>query len=150
DFGRSNLYRNNGDGSFTAISAEAHVNDVGAGMSACWMDFDNDGRQDIYVSNMWSAAGSRVTSQKFFQARETQEIRENYSRHMRGNWLYRNLGNGKFENASLAAGAPRMGRWAWGSDSWDFDHDGYADLYVANGYISGTDRRDVSSFFWRQ
>ena len=149
DFGRSNLYRNNGDGTFTVISAEAQVDDVGAGMSACWLDFDNDGRQDIYVSNMWSAAGSRVTSQKFFQAGETQEIRENYSRHMRGNWLYRNLGNGKFENASLPAGV-RMGRWAWGSDSWDFDHDGYADLYVANGYISGTDTRDVSSFFWRQ
>jgi len=149
DFGRSNLYRNNGDGTFTAISAEAHVNDVGAGMSACWLDFDNDGQQDIYVSNMWSAAGSRVTSQKSFQPTEPQEIRENYSRHMRGNWLYRNLGNGKFENASLAAGV-RMGRWAWGADSWDFDHDGYADLYVANGYISGADSRDVSSFFWRQ
>ena len=30
-----------------------------------------------------------------------------------------------------------MGRWAWSSDAWDFDHDGYSDLYVANGYISG-------------
>jgi hypothetical protein len=31
-----------------------------------------------------------------------------------------------------------MGRWAWSSDAWDFDHDGYSDLYIANGYISGT------------
>ena len=43
-----------------------------------------------------------------------------------------------------------MGRWAWSSDAWDFDHDGYSDLYIANGYISGPDTRDVSSFFWRQ
>ena len=43
-----------------------------------------------------------------------------------------------------------MGRWAWSSDAWDFDHDGYSDLYVANGYISGPDTQDLSSFFWRQ
>ena len=36
DFGRSNLYRNNGDGTFTSVSTEAGVEDAGAGMSACW------------------------------------------------------------------------------------------------------------------
>ena len=35
-----------------------------------------------------------------------------------------------------------MGRWAWSSDAWDFDHDGYPDLYIANGYISGPDARE--------
>ncbi len=149
DFGRSNLYRNNGNGSFTAVSSEAHVNDVGAGMSASWLDFNNDGRPDIYVSNMWSAAGSRVTEQAIFHENDSEAIRANYSRHMGGNWLYKNLGDGKFENVSMAAGV-EMGRWAWSSDSWDFDHDGNADLYIANGYISGTDGKDVSSFFWRQ
>src|ERR1051325_948106 len=43
-----------------------------------------------------------------------------------------------------------MGRWSWSSDAWDFDHDGYPDLYIANGYITGSDQRDLSSFFWRQ
>ena len=66
DFGRSNLYRNNGDGTFTAVSTEAGVEDAGAGMSACWFDFDNDGNQDIYVANMWSAAGQRVSEQEDF------------------------------------------------------------------------------------
>jgi hypothetical protein len=43
-----------------------------------------------------------------------------------------------------------MGRWSWCSDFWDFDHDGYADLYVANGYLSGPQKDDVAGFFWRQ
>ena len=43
-----------------------------------------------------------------------------------------------------------MGRWSWSADFWDFDHDGYSDLYVTNGYISAVDRTDIASFFWRQ
>jgi len=66
DFGRSNLYRNNGNGTFTAMSDEASANDVGAGMSACWLDIENGGKQDIYVSNMWSAAGQRVSELETF------------------------------------------------------------------------------------
>jgi peroxiredoxin len=148
DFGRNNLYRNNGDGTFAAISAEAHVQDVGAGMSATWLDVANSGKQDIYVSNMWSAAGLRISEQAAFHAKDSSEIRALYRQHARGNSLYRNLGSGKFENASDRVGIGN-GRWAWSSDSWDFDHDGYPDLYIANGYISGPDERDLSSFFWR-
>jgi Flp pilus assembly protein TadD/peroxiredoxin len=154
DFGRSNFYRNLGDGTFTAVSAEAAVEDPGAGMSACWFDFDNDGKQDIYVANMWSAAGMRVSEQKSFHEKSPEQVRALYRRHARGNSLYRNQGNGRFQNVSSPAGV-EMGRWAWSSDSWDFDHDGYPDLYIANGYISGPDhsgreRADLSSFFWRQ
>jgi tetratricopeptide (TPR) repeat protein len=149
DFGRSNLYRNNGDGTFTSVSTEAGVEDVGAGMSASWFDFDNDRNQDIYVANMWSAAGMRVSEQKVFHKKEPENIRALYRRHAHGNSLYRNQGDGKFENVSRQAGV-EMGRWAWSSDAWDFDHDGYPDLYIANGYISGPDTSDVSSFFWRQ
>jgi Flp pilus assembly protein TadD/peroxiredoxin len=154
DFGRNNLYRNNGDGKFTVVSTEAGVEDVGAGMSACWFDFDNDGNQDVYVANMWSAAGLRVSEQKTFHEKEPENIRALYRQHAGGNSLYRNQGNGKFQNVSHAAGVD-VGRWAWSSDAWDFDHDGYPDLYVANGYISGPegcgrDEGDVGSFFWRQ
>ena len=149
DFGRSNLYRNNGDGTFTDISTDAHVEDAGAGMSASWSDFDNDGHQDIYAANMWSSAGQRVSAQKIFQEKAPDDIRALYRRHARGNSLYRNQGDGKFKNVSDQAGV-EMGRWSWCSDFWDFDHDGYSDLYVANGYISGPERNDFGSFFWRQ
>jgi len=149
DFGRSNLYRNSGDGTFRAVSDAAGVNAPGAGMSACWCDFDNDGRQDIYVSNMWAAAGQRVSELENFHAEESPETRGFYRGHARGNSLYRNGGDGGFENVGESAGAA-MGRWAWSADAWDFDHDGHSDLYIANGYISGSAPPELSSFFWRQ
>jgi Flp pilus assembly protein TadD/peroxiredoxin len=154
DFGRNNLYRNNGNGTFSCVSREAGVEEVGAGMSASWCDFDNDGKMDIYTAAMWSGAGIRVSEQGRFQEKEPEDIRELYRQHARGNALYRNLGNGKFQNVSSQAGV-QMGRWAWCSDAWDFDHDGYSDLYIANGYITGADssegdKADLASFFWRQ
>ena len=159
DFGRPNLYRNNGNGTFTSISTKAHAEDAGAGMSACWSDYDNDGNQDVYVANMWSSAGQRVSEQKHFQASAPEDIRALYRKHARGNSLYRNQGDGTFQNVSPQAGV-EMGRWSWCSDFWDFDHDGYPDLYVANGYISvpkPADPKqaemaqiDLGSFFWRQ
>ena len=148
DFGRSNLYRNNGDGTFRAVSEQARVEDAGAGMSACWADLDNRGSQDIYVANMWSPEGMRISEQKAFQANDPEDIRDLYRQHARGNSLYRNQGEGSFENVSEQANA-NVGRWAWSSDAWDFDHDGHADLYITNGYISGSDTRDLASFFWR-
>jgi Flp pilus assembly protein TadD/peroxiredoxin len=98
---------------------------------------------------MWVAAGMRIFGDSHFHGGEPENIRSIYRRHMTGNSLYRNQGDGKFRNLALQAGV-EMGRWSWSTDAWDFDHDGYPDLYVANGYISGESRRDVSSFFWRQ
>ncbi len=149
DFGRSNLYRNNGGGTFTEVSKQAGIDEPGAGMSACWTDFDNDGKQDVYVADMWSSAGQRVSGQKRFHEKAPEEIRAFYRRHARGNALYRNQGNGTFQDIIQQAGVA-MGRWAWSSDFWDFDHDGFPDLYVANGYISAPDQNDLASFFWRQ
>ena len=149
DFGRGNLYRNNGNGTFTSIAHKAGVDQPGAGMSACWCDFDRDGKQDIYVANMWSAAGLRVSRQNRFHEKDAEEIRALYRRHAGGNSLYHNGGDGQFQNVADTAGAA-MGRWSWSSGAWDFDHDGYPDLYISNGYVSGADSGDVASFFWRQ
>src|SRR5215831_2493248 len=113
-------------------------------MSACWLDFDNSGKQDIYAAGMWVAAGMRVFQDPQFHPSEPENIRAPYHRHMQGNSLYRNAGDGSSENIGQQAGV-EMGRWSWSSDSWDFDNDGYSDLYVANGYVSGAGDRDVSS-----
>jgi len=156
DFGRKNLYHNlgrvNGQVRFKDVAAEAGVEDYGAGMSAAFVDYDNDGHLDIYTGNMWTAAGQRVTSEPAFKPDAPPEIREIYRRHTRGNSLFRNRGNGTFEDVTLSAGA-EFGRWAWSSDAFDFDNDGWDDLYVANGMFTreaDDPSLDVDSFFWRQ
>ena len=149
DFGRKNLYHNNGDGTFTDVAPQAGVEDVGAGMGVCWFDYDNDGADDLYVADMWSAAGLRVSMQDVFQKDAPQGVRALYRKHARGNSLFRN-GHLAFQDTSASAGV-EMGRWSWSSDAWDFDHDGFYDLYIANGMISGPGpTEDLNSFFWRQ
>jgi tetratricopeptide (TPR) repeat protein len=149
DFGAKNLYRNNRDGTFTDVAEQAGVLDIGPGMSSCWLDSAARGREDLYVSDMWEPAGLRVTDDPSFMKNQPEGIRGLYRRHAKGNSLYQNQGNGQFEDLSAAAGVERAG-WSWSSDAWDFDHDGYPDLYVANGMISGPDHYDCESFFWRQ
>ena len=148
DFGRKNLYRNNGDGKFTDVAAELGVEDVGAGMSVCWLDYNNDGREDLYVGNMWTAAGERISTQANFKMQSAPTVRALYQKHAMGNSLLRNDGS-KFSDVTDAAGSG-LGRWVWSSDAWDFDHDGFLDLYIANGMVSGPLKQDLNSFFWRQ
>lgn len=147
DFGRKNLYRNNGNGTFTDIASQQGVDDVGAGMSVCWFDYDNDGHEDLYVGNMWTAAGERISTQENFKAHSEAEVRAFYQKHAMGNSMFRN--DGKFNDVTSGTGTA-MGRWAWSCDAWDYDHDGFLDLYIANGMVSGPLKQDLNSFFWRQ
>jgi Flp pilus assembly protein TadD/peroxiredoxin len=160
DFGAKNLYRNrglsNGRVTFEDVATDAGLLDYGAGMSATFLDYDNDGLLDIYTGNMWSASGLRVTSSPAFMPDAPPEIRALYRRHARGNSLLRNRGDGRFEEKTIEARA-EMGRWAWSSDALDFDSDGWEDLYVVNGMLTREEsvdapppHDDLDGFFWRQ
>ena len=59
--------------------------------------------------------GAKGIAQKRFQEKAPEDIRALYQRHARGNALYRNQGDGTFQNVSQQAGV-EMGRWAWCSD----------------------------------
>jgi Tfp pilus assembly protein PilF len=154
DFGTKNLYRNrgaqNGTVTFEDVAADAGLLDHGAGMSAAFLDYDNDGLLDIYTGNIWSANGLRVTSSPAFMPDAPSDVRALYRRHARGNSLFRNRNDGRFEDTTLQAHA-EMGRWAWSSDGLDFDSDGWEDLYIVNGMLTREDGPDdLDGFFWRQ
>jgi len=137
DFGRNNYYRWDGQ-RFRDAAAEAGIEDIGPGMSAAWFDFDSDGRFDLYIANMYSEIGQRVVKERKLEPAEA------YRRHSKGNSLYRNLGEGRFEETRQA----EMGRWAWSADACDFDLDGQPEVYIATGMITGDRPADLHAFFW--
>jgi Flp pilus assembly protein TadD len=148
DFGRNNLYKLDGK-RFRDIAAEAGVEDLGPGMSAAWFDAHGDGRPDLYVTNMWTAAGRRVTHDPEFAPVAEGGLAEQYRRHTKGNSLYRNRGDGTFEETDQA----QMGRWSWSGDGLDFDLDGRPEILIAAGMLtepSGGSESDLMSFFWRR
>lgn len=148
DFGRKNLYKNNA-GTFRDVAAEAGVNDAGPGMSAAWFDYDGDGKPDLYVSNMWTDVGQRVAQYATFHSNADARTKQDYLTHARGNTLYRNRGDGRFEQTAEVAGV-EMGRWAWGSDGIDFDNDGTPEIFVCCGMLTNARPEDLEGFFWRQ
>lgn len=149
DFGRNNLFVNEG-GKFRDEALARGADDMAAGMGVTSADFDLDGEPDLYTSNMYSAAGLRMTAhpERFLDG-EHRELHHHFRRHARGNTLLRGLGGGRFEDVTESVGGARAG-WSWGGLFLDFDNDRYADLLVPNGFISASHTRDVESFFWRR
>ena len=141
DFGRNCLYRNNG-GKFVDVAGEADVEDSASGMAVTWGDYNRDGWMDVYISNMFSSAGNRITFQEQFKPNASPEVRTRLQRFARGSTLLKNLDNGPFEDVSEEAGVARA-RWAWGTSFIDINNNGWEDLAVANGNITGDDPDDL-------
>jgi len=149
DFGRKNLYRNTG-GHFRDVAEEAGVVDLGPGMSASWFDYDGDGRPDVLISNMWSACGQRIVNDPAFgPAQQSPALRDIYRRHVKGNSLFHNSGDGTFTYTGDTQGI-EMGHWSWSCDGCDFDNDGSPEIYIACGMLANNSRTDLMSYFYRQ
>ena len=149
DFGRKNLYRND-RGHFRDVAEEAGVVDLGPGMSAAWLDYDGDGHPDLLVSNMWSSSGQRIVNDAAFgPARKDPSLREAYRRHVKGNSLYRNNGDGSFTYTGDSQGI-EIGPWSWSCDGFDFDNDGSPEFYIACGMLNNGGQTDLMSYFYRQ
>ncbi len=145
DFGRNHFFENqlvpDGKAIFEERAEAAGIQDVAAGMSTCWGDYNNDGRMDLYVGNMFSSAGNRIAFQDRFMP-EVGKMKSLYQRHARGNSLFQNEGGGRFKDVPSAGGAS-MGRWSWSSLFTDFDNDGWEDLLIANGFVTQKDPDDL-------
>ena len=135
DWATDNLFRNDGSHGFTDVTEELGTTEFGFGMGVTWGDYDRDGRQDIYVSNMYSKAGRRITAQ-------IKELNPSYQRSVDGNYLYRHTPSGFQLVSGLAP--PQLpvaeAGWSWGGQFADFDNDGWLDLYVLSGYFSAPDQ----------
>ena len=114
---------------------------MSSGMSVAWGDYNRDGNMDLYVSNMFSAAGNRITFQEQFKP-DAPEVRTRLQRFARGSTLMRALEGGSFGDVSEEAGV-NMARWAWGTSFVDINNDGWQDLAVANGNITGSAPGDL-------
>lgn len=147
DFGRNCLYQNQGakTGSlpfFVNIAAPLNVEDSSAGMSTSWGDFNRDGWMDLYVSNMFSSAGNRITYQDQFKTDADQKTRATFQRMARGNTLFAANGKGGFQDVS-ATTHTSMARWCWASTFADINNDGWPDILAANGFITTEDTGDL-------
>jgi len=160
------LYRNNGDGTFTDVSEQSHISQyVGKGMGVAFADYDNDGFTDIFVSNdtfenyllhnngngtftnvavpagvAYNASGDAVAGMGAdFRDIDNDGKPDIFETTMfaEGFPLYRNSGDGQFQDVAGAAGlAALTGRsTAWGVGIFDFDNDGNKDLFTANSDI---------------
>lgn len=122
DFGTDRFFVNNGNGTFADKTETAIGFDTKKGMNSDWGDFDNDGLLDIYVTN----------------------ITDDYMRE--GNFLWHNNGNLTFSDVSRETGTYNTG-WGWGAKFFDYDNDGWLDLYVVNGWVSAGNQDYVPDIF---
>jgi len=96
------------------------------GGGAALFDFDNDGLLDLYL-----VQSGRLSAERQDASRRGRSEREGFSRASSGNRLYRNRGNGTFEDVTESSGAG-AGGYGMGVTAGDFDNDGFTDLYVTN------------------
>ncbi|MGB0774370.1 MAG: FG-GAP repeat domain-containing protein [Akkermansiaceae bacterium] len=141
DFGGNNYYRND-DGKFSVQTSPSGLSAQELSMGVCAGDFNGDGWPDIHVCNMFSSAGSRVTRQQNFKKGVSNGIVKQFQTLAKGNSLYTSKGKGIFSPAGEDAGIT-VGRWSWASLAPDINNDGWDDLLVANGFITGKQPDDL-------
>jgi hypothetical protein len=127
-YGRNVLYHNNGDGTFTDVTMKAGVAGGGWSASAGFFDFDNDGHLDLFVTRYmeWDMRHSKTCGGAWRTYCPPREFPGTT------NLLYRNRGDGTFEDVSEKSGiAAKKGR-ALGVAFADYDGDGFTDIFVAN------------------
>src|SRR5271169_4731116 len=127
-YGKNILYHNNGDGTFTDVTAKAGVAAGGWSVSAGFFDYDNDGRLDLFVTRYldWSVEKSKTCGSE----RATYCPPGTFPAIT--NVLYHNRGDGTFEDVSIASGIAAKKGHGLGVAFADYDGDGFTDIFVAN------------------
>jgi hypothetical protein len=131
-YDRSILYHNNRNGTFSDVTARAGVANQGKwASSAAWFDYDNDGKLDLALANYvaWSPENNPWCG----------EEKPGYRGYCHPNkfrgqkpTLYRNRGDGTFTDVTEASRIGRQASSGLGIVTFDFDHDGWQDIFIAN------------------
>ena len=133
----NHLYRNNGDGTFSDVTREAGLAGPGSlgrpvwSVAACWIDYDNDGQLDLFISNYcdWSPGIDPVCGGLQADARAYCHPDKYHAEPMQ---LYRNNGNGTFTEITRKEGLPDLLGKGMGLAMADFAADGRPGIFVAN------------------
>jgi hypothetical protein len=128
--GGNRLFRNLGGLKFQDVTKRAGVSDGGFSTSALWFDYDKDGRLDLFVANyvQWTPATDLHCT--LDGKNKTYCTPESYKGQSPS--LYRNRGDGTFENVTRTAGVFHPSSKGLGVAMLDFDGDSWMDLFVAN------------------
>jgi hypothetical protein len=128
NYGKNILYHNNGDGTFTDVTAKAGVEAGGWSASAGFIDYDNDGHLDLFVTRYmeWDTKISKTCGGSWRTYCPPAAFPATT------NLLYRNRGDGTFENVSVKSGISAKKGRALGVAFADYDEDGFTDIFVAN------------------
>lgn len=149
DYGRNIIFQNNQGQFFEDVSAESGADASTTSMGVVAGDINNDGRTDLYVSNMFSNTGRRIV-QMVSAEDYTPAIYPQVVDACIGNQLYcRDVEGGLFKDLAMEAGVNQVG-WAWAPTMMDLDSDGLLDLYCASGFMSfDRQKTDGEACLWR-
>jgi len=127
-YGKNILYHNNGNGTFTDVTAKAGVGGGGWSVSAGFFDYDNDGKLDLFVTRYmdWDTQHSKDCGGNFHTYCPPGEFPRTT------NILYHNRGDGTFEDVSQRSEIAAKKGHGLGVAFADYDGDGFTDIYVAN------------------
>jgi len=146
DFAGTDVYRNDGRGHFTDVTREWIAEPHAFGMAHALADFNADGRLDLLVIGMNSPTADRLGHLGLW-CPATIEDRGMRSAMTFGNRLFLGRASGGFEQTALNDSIARSG-WSWGCSVFDFDNDGFPDVYIANGHETKESVRDYETEFW--
>src|SRR6202008_420625 len=128
NYGKNTLYHNNGDGTFTDVTAKAGVEAGGWSCSAGFFDYDNDGHLDLFVTRymVWDTQHSKICGNEWQTYCPPAEFPSTT------NLLYRNRGDGTFGDVSQRSGIASLKGRSLGVCFADYDDDGFTDIFVSN------------------
>ncbi len=132
---RSILYHNNGDGTFTDVTAKAGVAAPGWATSAVWFDYDNDGQLDLFVCRFVEFDKSKNIFCGYGAPNRRWYCKPNVYVPAPC-WLFHNNGDGTFTDVSKESGIANSLAKAWGVVAADINNDGWMDLFVGNDTVA--------------